>query len=190
MSHTHFARAARALVASLLLASLLLPVPARVSAVQKRDHLTPEEIEIVRDTQALDGRTGVFIKAAERRLLALTDPASKQLEKDREKWGEVKGTRAQLLADLAKILDEAIVNIDDTAERTPESSLLKKSLHKLAEAANRFLPQLTPIRDSTQDEAERKAVEEAIEKAQEIIEASMKHPLDDKEKSGSKKKGN
>ena len=177
----------------LLLAALLVsavPALAANAAAQKREHLTPEEIEFIRDAQKLDLRTGVFIKAAERRLALIADPNSKQLGKDAEKWGEVKGTRRQLFDDVYRILDEAVLNIDDTAQRDPKSALLNKSLSRLAAAARRFLPQLAPLRDAAKsNDGEREALEEVIEKAEEIIEAAKRHDVDavpEKEKSGKK----
>jgi hypothetical protein len=182
-------RRARAL---LILFALFAPLLAHAaSAVPQREHLTPEEIEIVRDTQELDKRTGVFIKAVERRLLALSDPSAKQLKDEVEKWGEVKGTRTQLLSDVSRILDEAVVNIDDAHTHNQKSPLLRKALYKLSEASNRFLPQLLPLRAAAQSEPERESLEQAIEKAQEVIEAAKTHAIDEndaKEKSG--KKGN
>ncbi|HEX8853932.1 MAG TPA: hypothetical protein VF754_10625, partial [Pyrinomonadaceae bacterium] len=77
------------------------------------------------------------------------------------------------------------------AARSAASPLLKKSLKKLAEAATRFVAPLSAMRDSSQDEAERDALEHAIERAEEILEAAGKHPVDEKEdepKSGKKKK--
>jgi len=160
----------------LFAAALLLPAAPAASA-QKREHLTPEEIELVRDNQELDKRTAVFIRAAERRLLAITDPAgaARQFEKEREKWGEVKGTRAQLVYDISKILDEAVVNIDDTHEHNPTSPLLRRALFNLAGAAGRILPHLTPLRDAAGDEKERDTLERAIEAAQDIVEAARSH---------------
>lgn len=178
--------------AFVLLLFTIFSLPAARAAAQGRQYLTPEEIEQVRDAQELTLRTAVFIKAAERRLLAITDPASfaKQSEKDAEKWGTFKGTRTQLLSDLSKILEEAVTNIDDAAQRNPKSGLLQKSLHKLAEAANRFLPQLTPLRDAAQDIREHESVEQVLAQAQEIIEAGKSHPEEEnavKEKPGKKK---
>jgi hypothetical protein len=186
---------ARFPLALFLATALLLPASTPASA-QRREHLTPEEIELVRDNQELDKRTAVFIKAAERRLLAITDPAgaARQFEKEKEKWGEVKGTRAQLVHDISKILDEAVVNIDDVHGRSPESPLLRKSLFNLAEAAGRLLPRLTPLRDAAEDERERDTLERAIEAAQEIVEAARAHQVsaeDQKTKDDRKgKKGN
>jgi hypothetical protein len=167
---------------------ILSSLPSAAARAQRREHLTPEEIELIREAQELDRRTAVFVKAAERRLLALTDPAAaaRQSAKDAEKWGEVKGTRTQLFNDVAKILDEAVVNIDDTAARDQKSSLLHKSLGKLAEAAARFVPRLTAMRDAAQSVEEREALESAVEKSQEILEAAKRHETDAPEKPSKK----
>ena len=184
-------KAARRRTLTVLLSLLLLSSLHATALAQKREHLTPEEIDLIREAQALDLRTAVFVKAAERRMLALTDPAAaaKQAVKDAEKWGEVKGTRTQLLSDVVRILDEAVVNIDDTAARDARSSLLHKSLRKLAEASGRFVSQLTPMRDASQSIPEREALESAIEKAQEILEAAKAHETDAPPEKPEKKKG-
>lgn len=179
-----------------LTAALLLGLSlAAPTVAQRREHLTPEEIEHVRDNQELDKRTAVFVRAAERRVLMLTDPAAaaRVAEKEKESWGEVKGTRAQLLYDVGRILEEAVVNIDDVHQRTPASALLRKSLYRLSEAAGRLVPQLTPLREQVSDEAERDQLERAIETAQEILEAAKSHAVteaDGKATDKGGKKGN
>jgi hypothetical protein len=162
-------------VAPLLSAlALCLTLFAAQAAAQRREHLTPEEIELVRDNQELDARTGVFIKAAERRLLAITNPAqaSKNAPGEKEKWGELKGTRAQLFYDISKILDEAVVNIDDVAEHAPESPLLRKSLYMLSEVSGRLLPELTKLREGVETEAEADQLDRALETVREIADAA------------------
>ena len=169
-----------------------------VASARQREHLTPEEVELGRDNQELDKRTEVFVHAAERRLLAVTNPeeAAKQQAKDKEKWGEVKGTRAELLYDISKILEEAVTNVDDAAQHNPESSLLRKSLYKLSEAAGRIAPQLARLREGTQEESEADQLDRAIETAQEILDAARQRAVtaedlktkDPKAKDG--KKGN
>lgn len=163
------------LIYALALPALLLALPAA-----RRDPLTEKEADMVREAQALDKRTEVYIKAAERRLLGLANPsapASAQAQKDAEKWGELKGTRADLLSDIANILDEAITNIEDVGTHNSKSALIPKSIRKLSEAATRFLPQLTALRERASDE-ERGALERAIESAQEIIAAGNKLPAE------------
>ena len=41
---------------------------AATTAMQARDHLTPEEVDLVKDSQVLDQRVGIFVKAIDRRL--------------------------------------------------------------------------------------------------------------------------
>ncbi len=153
----------------------------------QRDHLTPAEVEMVRNMQTLDKRTDVFIKAAERRLLLLTDPQAaqakqaqmnqaKQSQKDKELWGDLpQGTHADLYADLARIFDEAITNIDDVAARDENSPLLPKSLRKLGAAAERFLAQLQPMRAGATN-AEQTSLDNTLGELQEIIAAAKKLP--------------
>jgi hypothetical protein len=152
---------------------LCLSLAAQASA-QRREHLTPEEIELIRDNQVLDDRTNVFIKAAERRMLAVTNPSesAKNAAKEKEKWGELKGTREQFFYDIGKILDEAVVNIDDSAEHNPDSPLLRKSLFMLSQAAGRILPELTRLRAGVESESEADQLDRAIETAQEINDAA------------------
>jgi transcriptional regulator of heat shock response len=150
-----------------------LPLMALSSAA--RDYLTPQEEERVKEAQVLDKRIEVFVKAAERRLLVLTDPSSKQVQKDLEKWGELpKGTRVELIMDIANILDAAIVNIDDVAARDEKNPLLSKALRKLADAATRFQTQFTAMRDQFREAEERRAVEQVMENVQEILGAASK----------------
>jgi len=146
---------------------------------------------MVRDTQELDRRIALFVKIAERRVAALAPAADAPVPaaKDLEKWGELpKGTRGQLLGDLARILDEAINNIDDVATRTPDSSLVPKAVRHLAEASARFLPRLAPLRTGAPAANEREALEQAIDNLEEIIEAAKKLPAETTEKKGEKKK--
>jgi hypothetical protein len=198
MSHTmkNFARHLARFNASLLVALVavaLLPV-ARTNASpasQRREHLTEQETDMVRDTQELDRRIALFVKIAERRVVAVTDAAGAQTPsaKDLEKWGELpKGTRAQLFNDLARILDEAINNIDDVAVRAPNSSLIPKAVKHLAAASARFLPQLMTLRETASGEGEREALEQALDNLRQVLDASKKLPEGAAEKKDEKKK--
>jgi hypothetical protein len=198
MSHTmkNFARHLARFNASLLIALVavaLLPVArtdASSFASQRREHLTEQETEMVRDTQELDRRIALFVKIAERRVVAVKDAAGAQTPsaKDLEKWGELpKGTRAQLFNDLARILDEAINNIDDVAVRAPNSSLIPKAVKHLAEASARFLPQLMTLRETASGEGEREALEQALDNLRQVLDASKKLPEGAAEKKDEKK---
>jgi hypothetical protein len=179
------------LLLALVVISLLPSARTNAAAVQRREHLTELETEMVRDTQELDRRIALFVKIAERRVAAVTDATAAQNEsaKDVEKWGALpKGTRAQLLGDLARILDEAINNIDDVAVRTPNSSLIPKAVRHLSNASARFVSQLMPLRANASGEGEREALEQALDNLQQILDAAKKLPGETTEQKVEKKK--
>ena len=161
-------------------------------SAQGRDHLTDQETELVRFYQELDKRIEVFIKAIDRRFAiinGITPPAAKKLIKDEPEWGEApKGTRAQLLGDIAGILDEAITNIDDVSRRDEKSPLLSRSLRKLTAGANGYLKQLATLRDQTKNPDELAAIELVEDNANEIIAVGNKLPSPTPEPDKKKKK--
>src|SRR5215212_7215500 len=130
----------------LILALALCAGIAVQAATPQRDHLTPQEVDLVKEAQILDKRIEVFIKAAERRLMVINNSAAanaKLLKKDSERWGELPtGSRAELVGDIARIFDEAITNIDDVSGRDERNPLIAKSLRKLATAVNTIMGQL------------------------------------------------
>lgn len=162
-------------IALALCAGLAFPAIA-----QKRDHLTQQEVDLVKEAQVLDKRVEVFIKAAERRLMVINNSAganAKQLKKDSERWGELPtGSRAELVADIARILDEAITNIDDVSSRDERNPLIGKSLRKLAAAVNSIMGQLKPLSADAKSDAEIASFELLNEDAQSILEAATKLP--------------
>lgn len=170
----------RTILVTLFLLCLSAFLPGSVGTAQSREHLTEQEVELVKEAQVLDERIEIFVKAADRRLLALTGldaPTPKQLRKDSEKWGELpNGSRAELLGDIAKILDEAITNIDDVSARDEKNPLIPKALRKLAAEATRIFDQLRPLRDQAKGDAEIARFEELTENAESILEAARKLP--------------
>lgn len=178
----------------LLTAVLVFSSPALAVTFQSRDHLTEQEIELVKDAQVLDQRIDVFIKAADRRLLVLngtggaTDGTSaKQLKKDSETWGELPtGSRAELIDDIAKILDEAITNIDDVSLRDEKNPLIPKAVRKLAAAASRIVAQLKPAEAQATGGAELGSFDQLVENAESILQAATKLPPPVAEKKGKK----
>ena len=153
-----------------------------IATAQQRDHLTEQEVDLVKEAQALDKRTDVFIKAAERRMMVITNSAganAKQLKKDSERWGELPtGSRSELVGDIAKILDEAITNIDDVSARDERNPLIGKSLRKLAQTVNAMMAQLKPLAAEAKSDAEIASFELLNEDAQSILEAEKKLPAE------------
>jgi hypothetical protein len=152
------------------------------ASAQSRDHLTQQEVDLVKEAQVLDKRIEVFIKAAERRLMVINGSAAgnaKQLKKDSERWGELPtGSRAELVADIARILDEAITNIDDVSSRDERNPLIPKSLRKLAQAVNTIMGQLKPLSVEAKSDAEIASFEMLNEDAQSILEAANRLPAE------------
>jgi len=168
---------------------------ATVMAAQSRDHLTPQEVDLVKEAQELDKRIDVFVKAADRRLLALNgvDAASaKQLKKDAALWGELPtGSKAELVGDIARILDEAITNIDDVSSRDERNPLIAKALRKLAAETTRIIEQVSPLRSQAKSEGELASFQSLEENAQSILDAAKKLPPPvDKKKDKGNKSGN
>ena len=178
------------LTAMTLLAGIFL-LSGSVSA-QTRDHLTDQETELVRFHQELDKRIEVFLKAIDRRFAIINgtaQPAAKKTVKDEPEWGDVpKGTRAELLGDIAGILDEAITNIDDVSRRDEKNPLISRSLRKLTSSANGYLNQLAALRNKTKDPDEEAAIEHVADNANQIIEVGNKLPPPTPESDKKKKK--
>ena len=164
----------------LLVALLLSSTAATAAAFQEREHLTEHEVDLVKDAQELDKRIDVFIKAADRRMIALAGSGAaneKQLKKDSESWGELPtGSRAKLIADLAGIFDEAITNIDDVSSRDENNPLIGKALRKLAEAATRIVGQLKPAEAQSKDDEELNSFDQLADNAEAIVQAASKLP--------------
>jgi hypothetical protein len=162
------------------------------ASAQTRDHLTDQETELVRFYQELDKRIEVFIKAIDRRFAVINgkaQPASKKLLKDEPEWGDLpKGTRTELLGDIAGILDEAITNIDDVSRRDEKNPLISRSLRKLTAAANEYLAQLAVLKNQAKDVDEQAAIERVGDNANQIIEVGTKLPPPAAESDKKKKK--
>ena len=173
---------------TLLLLLFVLPLLFAQTVNAQRDHLTPQEVDLVKDAQALDKRIEVFIKAADRRLLVLNGGTAvvantKQAKKEAALWGDLPtGSRAELISDIAKILDEAITNIDDVSARDERNPLIAKSLRRLAQAVNTIMEQIKPMSMTAKGEAEIATFEELNENAQSILEAANKLPPPEVEK--------
>src|SRR3954452_9545462 len=100
----------------LALALVVCAVKFAQAATPQRDHLTPQEVDLVKEAQILDKRIDGLIRAAERHLMVINNSAAaaadtKQLKKESERWRELPtGSRAELVVDIAPIFDEAMTN--------------------------------------------------------------------------------
>ena len=177
------ARATR-LMSTVLFAAMLATVAilfTRSASGQTRDHLTEQEGELVRFNQELDKRTDVFIRAINLRFAIINGtaapPKPKKTNKEEPDWGDPpRGTRAELLGDIAGILDEAITNIDDVSRRDEKNPLLSRSLRKLTAATNGYLNQLNTLRTQARDPDELSAIVRIEDDANQITAVGNKLP--------------
>jgi hypothetical protein len=165
----------------LILAGLAVFSFSGSASAQKRDHLTDAETELIRFHQELDKRIEVLIKAADRRMAIINGTSQpdtrKKSVKDEPDWGEIpKGSRADLINDIAGILDEAITNIDDVGRRDEKNPLISRSLRRLTAAANLYAGQFNLIQSHTSNEDELSAIQRALDYAQQIMEVGSKLP--------------
>ena len=148
--------------------ALLIPSSAQG---QRRDYLTEAEIELVRDAQQIDLRVEVLTRSIDRRLAVI----SNQTPKEKEIWGPLPtGSRIELLLDIEKLLQKAIDDVDEVADRNKDSKLFPKAVHKLADSCREYLPRFKSFFDTAKDEKERGALLGATQNCNEVIEASAK----------------
>jgi hypothetical protein len=179
------------LLAVLLVAAAFLLTSS--ADAQKRDYLTEQEAELVRYNQELDKRTDVFIRAINLRFAIINGtaapPKPKKTDKEEPDWGDPpKGTRAELLGDVAGILDAAIDNIDDVSRRDEKNPLLSRSLRKLTAATNGYLNQINTLRTQSKDPDELAAIVRIEDYANQILEVGNKLPPPAPESDKKKKK--
>ena len=164
----------------LFAAVITVPLFAGSATAQTRDHLTDAETDLIRFHQELDKRIEVFIKAIDRRfeiINGVADPKVKKVMKGEPDWGNApKGTHAELIGDIAGILDEAITNIDDVSRRDEKNPLIARSLRRLTAAATNYVTQLTALSKQTKHDDELGAIEQALTNANDIIEVGSKLP--------------
>src|SRR5690242_14416812 len=94
-------------------------------ALAQRDYFTDEEVEMVRDAQAIDSRIDVLTHVIDRRFKVLkVDTAEPGAAVKDDKWGPLpSGTRLELLTDINYVLQKAIDDIDNLVEN-PNSAPL------------------------------------------------------------------
>jgi hypothetical protein len=99
----------------LLLTILAVTILGQKSDV--RDHLTEQEVDLVRSNQEIDLRVEVFMKAADRRLLASQRTRRRSRRRKRRRYGRPlpTGTALQLLQDYKRILEELEEKLDDAS---------------------------------------------------------------------------
>jgi hypothetical protein len=165
-----------ALAAALFLSSLS-------ASAQRRDYMTEEEIEQVRNNQDIDLRIAVLVRMIDRRFNVLGIEVNGWKERDRDagRWGQPPtGTRLQLISDIRQLLDKAIDDLDVIVQRNEDAltqnkttgRLFPKAVKTLEAAARRYLPMLIDEAAKAADERERGQLLNSAELCEQIIEAA------------------
>lgn len=160
---------------------------------QRRDFVTEEEVEIIRDAQDIDDRILVITRMIDRRFLVLNVNVNgwKDAAKPSDIWGELpKGSRPELFNDIKRLLQKAVDDIDNLAANPSAAPVRDKgdkkakkdpqrfpvAVRTLAAAAGRYLGPLKAQMDSSTSEIEKGSMIDSIELCDQIIEAVGKLP--------------
>lgn len=184
-------RTFKSIFAAILFAAAVFVFSSSNALAQRRDFMTDAEIELVRENQDINLRIDVLVKMIDRRLSVLNIAAGgwKPPAKETDVWGEAPaGTRLELLTDVKRLLQKAVDDIDDVAEHDSNAQTQNKTTGKLfpiavrslATAASRYSAVLQPIADSAADQRERGAVLDSLDLCQQIIDAAVKLPAEQK----------
>lgn len=135
--------------------------------------MTDSEIELVRDAQEIDLRVGVLTGAIDRRFAVLNN----QTVKESDKWGPAPtGTRLQLLSDVQKLLDKAISDIDNVAEKNRDSKLFPKAVRALAGSCAGYDTKLRVLLDTTKEEKEKGTILGSLDLCSQVRDAIAQLP--------------
>lgn len=178
-------------ILTILVAFFAILISAAATNAQRRDYLTPDELELVRDAQEIDSRVGVLTHAIERRFTVIN---AETPPKEKEIWGPLPtGTRLQLLSDVQRLLQKAVDDIDNVAARDANSKLFPKAIWMLADACTAYEPKFRLFMDGVKEEKERGSILTSLDLCRQVLEAAPKVPRepskdDKKSKKDDKKK--
>ena len=167
-------------------AVVVLSFLAFTANAQRRDFVSDQEAELIREHQEIDRRIELLTKFIDRRLAAAGIVGHQwKTQKDAELWGEEpKGTRLDLLYDTKRILQKAVDDIDDIASREGAAiegnekagKLFPKAVRNLSASATRFKPIFQSELAKSTNEKEKGLLFDSIELCDQIIEAAATLP--------------
>ncbi len=167
---------------------------------QRRDFLTDSEIDVIRESQDIDVRIDSIIKMIDRRFTLMNVDVQGWDGRGRnaDVFGDPpKGTREELLFDIKRLLQKAIDDIDNLAER-PDSALVRRedevkekkkdpkrfgiAVRALAAASQRYIDPLRKLYDSAESEKELGVISDSINSCELIIESQNNLPAETNDK--------
>lgn len=139
------------------------------SAQRKGEYLTEGEIDLVREIRLIDNRSEVFLKIADRRLIALTDPTGPTGDSKFKKFGPLPtGSPVELLDDYRRAVEELMVKLDDEFERTGMTAALKKALESSSKEMDRQIGVLATLKTMSSAEDFKSIHRRAVEAANDL----------------------
>jgi hypothetical protein len=119
----------RRLATSSLVALLLALLCSGPAAAQRQgEYLTKDEMDLVQDIRMIENRTQVFLKVADRRLVALQGGEAKDPRFGNQFGPLPTGSQADLLDDYRQAVEELEIKLDDEFEREKMSDGVVKAL--------------------------------------------------------------
>ena len=181
----------------LVLSFAVFAILVSAASGQRRDFVTDQEAELIREAQEIDSRIEVLTKFIDRRLAAasISGHTWTPPKKSSERWGpEPTGSRSELLSDIRRLLQKSIDDIDDIASRTSTAiegnevggKLFPKAMRNLAAAATRYKPILEGELKKSPSNTDRGLLIQSIEFCDQIIEASANVPAEESKKKKTK----
>lgn len=165
------------LIAFAIIMSLSQPMTAATTKLraQKRDFLTMKEIEKLQEAQRIDLRVKLLVGSADIRFALLgARPMPKRSAKD---WGEPpSGTREELLRDIDRIIMKAIDDLDYAASLETDSRFFQTAFSSLRTSCEEYEGYLRKLLDDTSAQRERGVILNALERCEQVAEASSKLP--------------
>lgn len=139
------------------------------SAQRKGEYLTEGELDLVREIRLIDNRSEIFLKIADRRLIALTDPTGPTGDSKFKKFGPLPtGSPVELLDDYRRAVEELMVKLDDEFERTGMTAALKKALESSSREMDRQIGVLATLKTMSSAEDFRSIHRRAVEAANDL----------------------
>ncbi len=176
-----------------VMAAICLVVCSAAISAQRRDFMTEQEVELIRDAQDIDDRVEAITRMIDRRFFVLSVNVNgwKDAAKISDALGELpKGSRAELFNDIKRLLQKAVDDIDNLAANPSAAPIRDKgdkrakkdpqrfpaAVRNLANAAGRYLGPLKAEMDRSTNDIEKGSMIDSIDLCDQIIEAVGKLP--------------
>lgn len=155
----------RQFLAAVASCAVLLGQAAPSRAQRKGEYLTEGEMDLVKEMRDIANRTEVFLKIANRRLLAIGGAEYKD-ERFRKYGPLPTGSQIELLDDYHHAIDELMIKLDDEFERAKMSESMKKALGFVGPEIERQIKELKALKPKLTERDVERYYKRALESAE------------------------